>query len=30
MADGSVQFISNSVDERTWWALGSRNGGETQ
>ena len=30
MADGSVQFIGNSIDERVWWALGSRNGGETQ
>jgi prepilin-type processing-associated H-X9-DG protein len=27
-ADGSVRFIKDSVDLRTWWALGSRNGGE--
>jgi prepilin-type N-terminal cleavage/methylation domain-containing protein/prepilin-type processing-associated H-X9-DG protein len=27
-ADGSVHFIKNSVSPQTWWALGSRNGGE--
>jgi len=27
-ADGSVRFIKNSVDLPTWWALGTRNGGE--
>jgi prepilin-type N-terminal cleavage/methylation domain-containing protein/prepilin-type processing-associated H-X9-DG protein len=27
--DGSVQFVSESVDHRVWWAYGSRNGGET-
>jgi prepilin-type processing-associated H-X9-DG protein len=27
-ADGSVKFIKDSIDVRTWWALGSRNGGE--
>ncbi len=27
-ADGSVHFIKNSVSPPTWWALGSRNGGE--
>jgi prepilin-type N-terminal cleavage/methylation domain-containing protein/prepilin-type processing-associated H-X9-DG protein len=27
-ADGSVSFISQSVDIATWWALGSRDGGE--
>jgi prepilin-type N-terminal cleavage/methylation domain-containing protein/prepilin-type processing-associated H-X9-DG protein len=27
-ADGSVRFIKDSVDLRTWWSLGSRNGGE--
>jgi prepilin-type N-terminal cleavage/methylation domain-containing protein/prepilin-type processing-associated H-X9-DG protein len=28
MADGSVKFIKDSVNIQTWWALGSRNGGE--
>ncbi len=27
-ADGSVRFIKDSVSMQTWWALGSRNGGE--
>ena len=27
-ADGSVKFIKDSVNLQTWWALGSRNGGE--
>ncbi len=27
-ADGSVRFIKDSVGPTTWWALGSRNGGE--
>jgi prepilin-type N-terminal cleavage/methylation domain-containing protein/prepilin-type processing-associated H-X9-DG protein len=27
-ADGSVHFVKNSVGLQTWWALGSRNGGE--
>jgi prepilin-type N-terminal cleavage/methylation domain-containing protein/prepilin-type processing-associated H-X9-DG protein len=26
--DGSVRFIKNSVDYRTWYAVGSRSGGE--
>jgi prepilin-type N-terminal cleavage/methylation domain-containing protein/prepilin-type processing-associated H-X9-DG protein len=26
--DGSVKFISNSIDQATWRALGTRNGGE--
>jgi len=26
--DGSVRFVRNSVDLKTWWALGSRAGGE--
>jgi prepilin-type processing-associated H-X9-DG protein len=28
LADGSVRFISNTVDIQTWWALGSIAGGE--
>ncbi len=28
MADGSVKFIKDNVNVQTWWALGSRNGGE--
>jgi prepilin-type processing-associated H-X9-DG protein len=27
-ADGSVKFIKDTIDLRTWWALGSRNIGE--
>jgi prepilin-type processing-associated H-X9-DG protein len=27
-ADGSVKFIKNSVSSQTWWALGTRSGGE--
>jgi prepilin-type N-terminal cleavage/methylation domain-containing protein/prepilin-type processing-associated H-X9-DG protein len=27
-ADGSVRFIKDSISLPTWWALGSRNGGE--
>jgi prepilin-type N-terminal cleavage/methylation domain-containing protein/prepilin-type processing-associated H-X9-DG protein len=26
--DGSVKFVKQSIDIRTWWALGSRAGGE--
>ena len=26
--DGSVRFITDSIDLRTWWALGTRNMGE--
>jgi prepilin-type N-terminal cleavage/methylation domain-containing protein/prepilin-type processing-associated H-X9-DG protein len=29
MADASVHFASDSVDINVWWAIGSRNGGET-
>ena len=28
MADGSVKFVKDSVSTQTWWALGTRNGGE--
>jgi prepilin-type N-terminal cleavage/methylation domain-containing protein/prepilin-type processing-associated H-X9-DG protein len=28
MGDGSVKFIKDSVNLQTWWALGTRNGGE--
>jgi prepilin-type N-terminal cleavage/methylation domain-containing protein/prepilin-type processing-associated H-X9-DG protein len=28
LADGSVRFIKATVNPQTWWALGSRNGGE--
>jgi len=27
--DGSVRFIKNTVNLQTWWALGTRGGGET-
>jgi prepilin-type N-terminal cleavage/methylation domain-containing protein/prepilin-type processing-associated H-X9-DG protein len=29
MADGSARFIKNSIAWATWWALGTRDGGET-
>jgi prepilin-type N-terminal cleavage/methylation domain-containing protein/prepilin-type processing-associated H-X9-DG protein len=28
MADGSVRFVKTSINLQTWWALGTRNGGE--
>ncbi len=28
MGDGAVHFIQESIDMKTWWGLGSRNGGE--
>jgi prepilin-type N-terminal cleavage/methylation domain-containing protein/prepilin-type processing-associated H-X9-DG protein len=28
MADGHVQFIKDTISPQSWWALGSRNGGE--
>jgi prepilin-type N-terminal cleavage/methylation domain-containing protein len=29
LMDGSVRFISNSIDLRTWWALGTKGEGES-
>ena len=28
MADGSVKFIKDSINQLTWWALGTIAGGE--
>jgi prepilin-type N-terminal cleavage/methylation domain-containing protein/prepilin-type processing-associated H-X9-DG protein len=28
MADGSVKFIKDSINQRTWWALGTKSNGE--
>ena len=28
MADGSVRFIKDTINRPTWWALGTRDGGE--
>jgi prepilin-type N-terminal cleavage/methylation domain-containing protein len=28
VADGSVRFVKDAVNQRTWWALGTRAGGE--
>ncbi len=28
LADGSVRFIKDSIDQQTWWGLGTRNGRE--
>jgi prepilin-type N-terminal cleavage/methylation domain-containing protein/prepilin-type processing-associated H-X9-DG protein len=28
MADGSVRFIKSTISRTTWWAIGTRNGGE--
>jgi prepilin-type N-terminal cleavage/methylation domain-containing protein/prepilin-type processing-associated H-X9-DG protein len=27
-ADGHVEFVADAVDPRTWWAMGSRDGGD--
>ena len=29
MCDGSIRFISNSIDLATWQAMGTMNGGES-
>jgi prepilin-type processing-associated H-X9-DG protein len=29
MVDGHVEFISDDIKPRAWWALGSRDGGES-
>jgi len=28
IADGSCRFVSDAIDQETWWALSTRNGGE--
>ena len=28
LCDGSVRFVNDSIDLRTWWALGTRNGND--
>ena len=28
-ADGGVRFVDNTIAKEIWWALGSRNGGES-
>ncbi len=28
MGDGSVKFIKDSISRDTWWAIGTRDGGE--
>jgi prepilin-type processing-associated H-X9-DG protein len=28
LCDGSVHFVSDPISQTTWWALGSRNGGD--
>jgi len=28
-ADGHVEFIADEIDQTAWWAMGSRNGGES-
>ena len=28
LCDGSARFIKSTIDIKTWWALGTRNGGE--
>jgi hypothetical protein len=26
--DGSVRFVKDTIDRKTWWSLGTREGGE--
>lgn len=28
LGDGSVRFVSNSIDRQVWWGVGTRDGGE--
>ena len=28
MADGSVKFVKDTINRMTWWALGTKAGGE--
>jgi hypothetical protein len=28
MADGSVRFVKDSINQYTWWSLGTRGNGE--
>jgi prepilin-type processing-associated H-X9-DG protein len=28
MTDGSVRFIKDSINQRTWWSLGTKSNGE--
>jgi prepilin-type processing-associated H-X9-DG protein len=28
MSDGSVKFMKDSINQRTWWALGTKSNGE--
>jgi type II secretory pathway pseudopilin PulG len=30
LADGSVRFVQNQIDQNIWWAVGSTNGGEIE
>ena len=30
MADGSVRSVAVTVSQDVWWAIGTRNGGETE
>jgi hypothetical protein len=28
MGDGSVRFVKNTINQYTWWSLGTRGNGE--
>jgi len=30
MADGSVQLVTETVEAKVWWAMGTRDGGEAE